>query len=96
MVDDGGCKHYLRLWILLMTPLLYYRSLYMFKERNGPRSGSNVGKFKVVKLDNGESRGLRVMSEALRLQADKGAPNATHKARRSSAALALLVLSEVL
>ena len=60
----------------------------MFKERNGLRiQGHQV---------NGDSHGLRVMSEALGLKADKGAK--CNKARRFSVALALalLVLSKVL
>jgi hypothetical protein len=59
-----------------------------------PRAG--IGHFLVNCLKfiqaNDFSHGLRVMSEALRLKADEGAPNATNNARKSSATLAFTLL----
>ncbi len=62
MTPTSRSKHCLKFWVLLMALLLYCRSLFMFKERNGPRSGGNVRIFKVVKcghLDLDYSKNLK-------------------------------------
>ena len=94
----GRCKHCLRSWVLLDNDPSSLLSISVHVQREEWATKRQQCSTIQGRQAHGDSHGLRVMSEALRLKANKGAPNVTNKARRSSAALALalLVLSEVL